>query len=95
MKKRLILAGLAATMLLSGCSIDLRFGGGSKTASSASATTTANNSTTNNNQHPVTGEQTTAPTIGQQLIDLKKAKDAGVMTDAEYEMEKAKLLNQK
>jgi hypothetical protein len=30
--------------------------------------------------------------VGQQLIDLKKAKDAGAISDAEYETEKAKLL---
>ena len=33
--------------------------------------------------------------IGQQLVDLKKAKDAGALTDAEYESEKAKLLQSK
>ncbi len=31
-------------------------------------------------------------TLGQQLIDLKSAKDAGAITDAEYESQKAKLL---
>ncbi len=35
------------------------------------------------------------PTIGQQLIDLQKAKDAGVITDAEYQTQKAKLLGNK
>ena len=34
-------------------------------------------------------------TIGQQLIDLQKAKDAGALTDAEYASEKAKLLDSK
>jgi hypothetical protein len=34
-------------------------------------------------------------TVGQQLIDLKKAKDKGVITDAEYEAQKAKLLGNK
>ncbi len=33
-----------------------------------------------------------APTVGQQLIDLQKAKDTGVITDAEYQNQKAKLL---
>ncbi|HEY4414301.1 MAG TPA: SHOCT domain-containing protein [Verrucomicrobiae bacterium] len=33
------------------------------------------------------------PSLGQQLIDLKNAKDAHAITDAEYEAEKAKLLN--
>ena len=32
------------------------------------------------------------PTVGQQLIDLQKAKDAGAITDAEYQAKKAKLL---
>lgn len=32
------------------------------------------------------------PTVGQQLIDLQKAKDAGAISDAEYQTEKAKLL---
>ena len=35
------------------------------------------------------------PTIGQQLIDLQKAKDAGIITEAEYQSQKAKLLGQK
>ncbi len=30
--------------------------------------------------------------VGQQLIDLKKAKDAGAISDTEYEAEKTKLL---
>jgi hypothetical protein len=34
-------------------------------------------------------------TVGQQLVDLKRAKDAGAISDAEYDTEKAKLLNQK
>lgn len=32
-------------------------------------------------------------TLGQQLIDLKKAKDAGALTDTEYEQQRARLLN--
>ena len=32
------------------------------------------------------------PTIGQQLTDLKKAKDAGAITDSEYQAQKTKLL---
>ena len=31
-------------------------------------------------------------TVGQQLIDLKTARDTGAITDAEYQAEKAKLL---
>jgi hypothetical protein len=34
-------------------------------------------------------------TVGQQLTDLKKAKDSGALTDAEYEAQKAKLLGHK
>jgi hypothetical protein len=33
--------------------------------------------------------------VGQQLMDLKTAKEAGAMTDAEYEAQKAKLLGGK
>lgn len=36
-----------------------------------------------------------APTIGQQLIDLQKAKDAGAVTEAEYQAQKDKLLGNK
>jgi hypothetical protein len=35
------------------------------------------------------------PTVGQQLIDLQKAKDAGAITDSEYQTQKAKLLGNK
>jgi hypothetical protein len=31
-----------------------------------------------------TSEQVQKPTIGQSLIDLKKARDTGAITDAEY-----------
>lgn len=37
----------------------------------------------------------TNATLGQQLIDLQKARDTGAMTQAEYDMERARLLNQK
>lgn len=33
--------------------------------------------------------------VGQQLIDLQKAKDTGAITDAEYQAQKAKVLNEK
>lgn len=32
------------------------------------------------------------PTLGQQLTDLQKAKDSGAITDAEFQVQKAKLL---
>jgi hypothetical protein len=92
MKRRLVpvLLGLTAMALFAGCAIDLRFGGGSKSTTGASTTS----STANNNQHPVI-QQTIAPTIGQQLLDLKTARDDGAISEPEYETEKAKLLNQK
>ncbi len=37
-------------------------------------------------------DEAASATIGQQLIDLKKAKDAGAISDEEFEKEKAKLL---
>jgi len=35
------------------------------------------------------------PTLGQQLIDLQRAKEAGAINDPEYQAQKAKLLNSK
>ena len=35
------------------------------------------------------------PTVCQQLIDLQKAKNAGAITDGEYQMKKAKILDGK
>ena len=35
------------------------------------------------------------PTLGQQLIDLHRAKEAGAISEQEYEAQKAKLLNSK
>ena len=35
------------------------------------------------------------PTIGQQLVDLQKAKDSGAITESEYQAQKAKLLESK
>jgi len=32
------------------------------------------------------------PTVGQQLIDLQHAKDARVITDQEYQVQKARIL---
>ena len=39
-----------------------------------------------------TSNHTQGPTIGQQLMDLQKAKDAGIITDAEFQAQKAKVL---
>jgi hypothetical protein len=41
------------------------------------------------------GGQNERGTLGQQLIDLKKAKENGAMTGGEYEAQKAKLLGNK
>jgi hypothetical protein len=35
------------------------------------------------------------PTVGQQLLDLQHAKDAGAITEAEYQAQKAKILGHK
>jgi len=37
--------------------------------------------------------EVTTTTVGQQLMDLKKALDAGAITKDEYEKERAKILN--
>ena len=42
-----------------------------------------------------TTQRSAAPTVGQQLIDLQKAKDSGAISDAEYQAQKARILNQK
>jgi hypothetical protein len=34
------------------------------------------------------------PTVGQQLIDLQRARDSGAITEEQYQTQKAKLLNQ-
>jgi hypothetical protein len=34
-------------------------------------------------------------TVGQQLVDLKKAKDSGALSDSEYEAQKSRLLGTK
>lgn len=41
-----------------------------------------------------TKTRTNRPTVGQQLIDLQRAKDSGAITEPEYEAQKAKLLEQ-
>jgi hypothetical protein len=35
------------------------------------------------------------PTVGQQLVDLQHAKDTGAINDAEYQQQKAKILQSK
>ena len=35
------------------------------------------------------------PTLGQQLIDLQRAKDAGAISDAEYQAQKSRFLNER
>jgi hypothetical protein len=41
------------------------------------------------------GTDRSTGTLGQQLIDLQKAKDAGAISEAEYQTQKAKLLENK
>jgi len=41
------------------------------------------------------GPDRSGTTLGQQLIDLQKAKDAGVITESEYQTQKARLLDNK
>jgi hypothetical protein len=45
--------------------------------------------------HVVAGQQTVTPTLGQQLMDLQKAKETGAITDSEYQAQKAKVLESK
>lgn len=89
-----MLAALSTMALLSGCVVGFSFGGGKKDSTNSSNSTTNNSAKTSNNGNPVC-QQTVQPTIGQQLIDLKKAKDSGAITEPEYEAEKAKLLGNK
>jgi len=83
MKKLLLplIVGLSTAVLLSGCVLSI--GSGRKTNSTCS------------DAHPAIGQQTVAPTTGQQLIDLQKAKDAGAITDAEFQAQKTRLLDNK
>ncbi len=39
--------------------------------------------------------QVTTTTVGQQLMDLKKAYDSGAMTQQEYEQQRKRILEQK
>ena len=73
---------LSAMTLLTGC-LELHLGGGTRS------------DTTTTDHHPAIGQETIAPTLGQQLIDLQKAKDCAAITDAEYQAQKAKLLENK
>jgi hypothetical protein len=41
------------------------------------------------------GAQRGNATLGQQLIDLQKAKEAGALTESEYQTQKTRLLNHK
>ena len=42
-----------------------------------------------------TTHETNKATVGQQLLDLQKARDSGAITPAEYEAQKAKVLREK
>ncbi|HWQ91230.1 MAG TPA: hypothetical protein VN673_06140, partial [Clostridia bacterium] len=41
-----------------------------------------------------TKTETQKATVGQQLIDLQKARDTGALTEAEYQVQRAKVLQQ-
>ncbi len=41
------------------------------------------------------GPVTNKPTVGQELIDLQKARDSGVVSDAEYHRQREQILNRK
>jgi hypothetical protein len=41
------------------------------------------------------GERTPGGTLGQELMDLKKAKDTGAISESDYEAQKARLLGNK
>ncbi len=41
------------------------------------------------------GPTTVKPTVGQQLMDLQKAKESGAITESEYQAQKAKVLGGK
>jgi hypothetical protein len=69
---------LSALALLTGCEINLLSGGKFGAARGQGQC--------------VTKQPIVTPTLGQQLLDLQKARAAGVITDAEYEAQKAKLL---
>ena len=42
-----------------------------------------------------TKSESSKPTVGQQMMDLQKAKDTGAITDAEFQAQKAKILEGK
>ncbi len=42
-----------------------------------------------------TSSRDQTPTVGQQLMDLQRARDTGAITDAEFQTQKAKLLHNK
>lgn len=74
-----LLIGVVAVTLFTGC-LELRLGGGSRTE------------TINREQHPGAGPGTVAPTLGRQLIDLQNAREAGAISDQEYQEQRARLL---
>jgi hypothetical protein len=40
-------------------------------------------------------QETRTTTTGQELLDLQKAKDAGILSDAEYNRQRTAILNRK
>lgn len=78
-KSPLLFVAIATSLLLTGC-LSLRLGFG---GGSSKNTTTENKSAIN------------GVTLGQQLIDLQKAYDEGIITESEYKAQKKKILRQK
>ena len=90
-----MLIGLSAAALLSGCVFAIGLGDGKKDSTTTTNNDNSHHVATNNPSNPTVVQQTVAPTIGQQLLDLKKAFDAGAISAQEYQTERAKLLSQK
>lgn len=44
------------------------------------------------NREPIQSRARVGTTLGQELLDLQKARDAGALTEAEYQAQRAKLL---
>lgn len=82
-----------AMTLLSGCVFVIA--DGKKDVTSTTTTVTGTNVSTNKISISIVVDELAVPAIDQQLLDLKKARDAGAISEEEYEAEKAKWLSQK
>jgi hypothetical protein len=97
MRRKLIpiVTGLSGMALLSGCVFAIGLGDGKKDSNTTTNNSNSSHVATSNPSNPTVVQQTVAPTIGQQLLDLKKAHDTGAISDSEYQTEKAKILAEK